>query len=31
LLAVKGQEHYFHVDEIDLETGRIYPLEVKKK
>jgi len=25
LLAVKGQKHWFHCDEIDLETGEIIP------
>jgi hypothetical protein len=27
IYAVKGQDHWFHVDEIDLETGEIYPYE----
>ena len=25
LLAVKGQEHYFHCDEIDVIIGKIIP------
>ncbi len=25
--GVKGTDHYFHCDEIDLKTGKIYPYE----
>ncbi len=29
--AVKGTDHYMHVDEIDLKTGKIFPLSFPVK
>lgn len=31
VFAVRGTDHYMHVDEIDLKTGEYYPWDCDRK